>query len=126
MKNVPGPAEAAALVRCFHESAIGDRINLWQNVRVQIGGARACAYQEDARNSSIDTTAKVYPIRVTADHFFCGMVASYPPGPNCSVTHVTHGKGTCVKSPFGDRGCSFDTLSEADANVPALPKPRTC
>jgi hypothetical protein len=115
--HVPSGPEAAALSQCYKESAGNDFAALLENVQVQIGGSRPYSARADGRNAGIDTTAKVYPIRVQADYYGCAKSNNF-----CMVSHFRDAEGTCVKSTFGDWGCSFN-LASPDPEKVQKPKP---
>lgn len=122
--HVPSEAEAAALAQCATESggesgAFRPMIYLWQNVHVQMGTSRPYAYNADSHNSTIDTTAKVYPIRVTADHFAC------TGKPTCMTSHADAAEGICFKTTFGDWHCNFSQVFGVTKSDVELPPPTT-
>ncbi|MDB5722530.1 MAG: hypothetical protein JWP15_3148, partial [Alphaproteobacteria bacterium] len=59
----------AAPVQCASENATRDMLSLWENVRVEMGGARPYQYNSDSSNNDIDTTAEVHPIQVSAGSY---------------------------------------------------------
>ena len=118
--HVPSATEAAALSQCYLERETHDFILLWQNLHVQIGGARAYAYNVDSHSSDIDTTAKVYPIRATGNHYICGKGDK-----TCTVEHATDSPGTCFKTTFGDWSCSFSFSFNTDPTKTQQPLPTT-
>jgi hypothetical protein len=117
MKHVPSALEAGALAQCYSEKKTSNQMYLWQNVQVQMGSARAYAYESDSRNEAIDTTAKVYPIRVTADRYVCTGDST------CSVQHTSDGPGTCTKTTLGDWSCSFSQVYGLESNTTKKPVP---
>ena len=118
VKHLPSPDEAAALSQCYSERVTGGYIGLLQNVSVQIGAPRPYIYNSDSYNANIDTTAKVYPIRGTADAYTCTGNST------CLVYHVTNGPGACIKTTFGDWSCSF-SRSNPDPGSTNMPLPLT-
>ena len=118
VKHLPTPDEAAALSQCFSERVTSGYIGLLQNVTVQIGAPRPYIYNSDSFNADIDTTAKVYPIRGTADAYTCTGNST------CGVYHVTNGPGSCIKTTFGDWNCSF-SRSNPDPGSTNKPLPMT-
>ena len=122
--HVPSEAEAAALAQCATETggeagAFRPMIYLWQNVRVQMGKSRPYAYNADSHSPSIDTDAKVYPIRVTADHLSC------TGKPTCMTSHADNSEGTCYKTTFGDWQCHFSQVFGVTSSPVELPAPTT-
>lgn len=124
VSHVPSEAEAAALAQCRTESggesgAFRPMIYLWQNVRVQMGTSRPYAYNADSHNTSIDTTSKVYPIRVTGDQLSC------TGKPTCLTSHADKSEGTCYQTTFGDWQCHFDQVFGVTKSDVELPAPTT-
>lgn len=121
--HLPSEIEAAALVQCATErggeaGASVPLLYLFQNVHVQMGKSRPYAYNADSGLSSIDTEARVYPIRVTADHMSC------TGEPTCRTSHMDNSEGTCYKTTFGDWKCTFS--ADIDFNSPLRsPAPQT-
>jgi hypothetical protein len=123
VKHVPSETEAAALIQCATEKggepgAFDPLIYLWQNVHVQMGTSRSYAYNSDSHNNSIDTTAKVYPIRVTGDQLSC------TGQPTCKAAHADNSEGSCYQTTFGDWQCYSDFFGVADTGA-ELPRPTT-
>jgi hypothetical protein len=124
VKHLPSEAEAAALAQCGTENggeagAFRPMIYLWQNVRVQMGTSRPYAYNADSHNSSIDTTSKVYPIRVTGDQLSCTGKAT------CMTSHADNAEGICYQTTFGDWHCSFSQVFGVTKSQVELPAPTT-
>lgn len=124
VRHVPSEAEAAALVQCATEKggeagAFRPMIYLWQNIRIQMGTSRPYAYNADSHNSSIDTTSKVYPIRVTGDQLSCTGKAT------CLTSHADNSEGICYKTTFGDWKCSFSQVFGVTKSQVDLPPPTT-
>jgi hypothetical protein len=122
--HVPNEAEAAALAQCGTENggesgAFQPMIYLWQNLKVQMGGSRPYAYNADSHSTSIDTTAKVYPIRVTGDQLSC------TGKPTCLTSHADKAEGTCYKTTFGDWQCHFSQVFGVTKSDVELPPPTT-
>lgn len=97
--HVPSPAEAGALIQCFQESEDRDGDYLFENLQVRFGGPRPYIYNQDSHLTNIDTTLKVYPIRVTGDWYGCHG------GGKCTVQHFVNQDGACWKTTFGDWNC---------------------
>ena len=122
--HLPNEAEAAGLAQCATESggesgAFRPMIYLWQNLHVQMGGSRPYAYNADSHSTSIDTTAKVYPIRVTGDQLSC------TGRPTCLTSHADKAEGTCYKTTFGDWQCHFSQVFGLTKSDVELPVPTT-
>ncbi len=122
--HLPNEAEAAALAQCATESggesgAFRPMIYLWQNLKVQMGGSRPYAYNADSHSTSIDTEAKVYPIRVTGDQLSC------TGAPTCLTSHADKAEGTCYKTTFGDWQCHFSQVFGITKSDVELPPPTT-
>ena len=122
--HVPNEAEAAALAQCASESggeagSFRPMIYLWQNMHVQMGGSRPYAFKADSHHSSIDTEAKVYPIRVTGDQLSC------TGKPTCMTSHADKSEGVCYKTTFGDWQCSFSQVFGVTKSAVELPAPTT-
>jgi hypothetical protein len=97
------------LAQCYKDKQVSDIMFLWQSVHVQMGTSRPYAYNADSGNADIDTTAKVYPIRVSADRYGCSSDST-----TCSVAHFSNALGTCIKTTFGDYSCSFSSVTDED------------
>ncbi|WP_425147451.1 hypothetical protein [Deinococcus sp.] len=122
--HVPTETEAAALAQCATENggepgAFDPLIYLWQNVRVQMGKSRPYAYNADSHSTSIDTEARVYPIRVTGDQLSC------TGKPTCMTRHADNAEGTCYKTTFGDWQCYFSQVFGVTKSSVELPVPKT-
>ena len=122
--HVPTETEAAALAQCATESggeagAFVPLIYLWQNVRVQMGKSRPYAYNADSHSTSIDTEARVYPIRVTGDQLSC------TGKPTCMTSHADNAEGTCYKTTFADWQCYFSQVFGVTKSNVELPAPKT-
>lgn len=124
VNHLPSEAEAVALVQCATENggeagAFRPMIYLWQNVHVQMGTSRPYAYNADSHSTSIDTTSKVYPIRVTGDQLSCTGKAT------CMTSHADKSEGTCYKTTFGDWNCHFSQVFGVTKSQVELPAPTT-
>lgn len=122
--HLPSETEAAALVQCATEKggepgAFRPMIYLWQNVHVQMGTSRPYAYNADSHSNSIDTTSKVYPIRVTGDQLSCTGQAT------CMTSHADKAEGTCYKTTFGDWNCYFSQVFGVTKSQVEMPAPTT-
>ena len=84
-----------------------------------MGTSRPYAYNADSHSTSIDTTAKVYPIRVTADLLDCHKEST------CSTSHADKSEGTCYKTTFGDWQCYFSQVFGVTKGAVDLPPPTT-
>ena len=118
VKHKPSEAEAAAMSQCAKENATNEMLLLWQNVQVQMGGSRPYAYNSDSHYNNIDTTAALYPIRVTGDVYACGREST-----TCVVQHATNSDGACYRTTFGDWNCWFGGLDTLDPSSTNLPHP---
>lgn len=122
--HVPSETEAGALAQCATESggapgAFVPLIYLWQNLRVQMGKSRPYAYNSDSDNATIDTEARVYPIRVTGDQLSC------TGNPTCMTRHADNAEGICYKTTFGDWQCNFNQVFGVTKSTVELPAPKT-
>lgn len=122
--HLPSTAEAAALAQCATENggeagAFRPMIYLWQNLQVQMGGSRLYMYNADSHSTGIDTTAKVYPIRVTGDQLSC------TGRPTCLTRHADQAEGTCYKTMFRDWHCYFSQVFGVTDSKVELPAPLT-
>lgn len=112
--SVPTVAQIPALIQCQRESKSPYSIYLLSNIKVQAGGFRAYSQFQDGYATSIDTSAKVMPIRGSLVQWLCSQDRDKP-GANCSRKSEPKAEGTCWKTTFGDWKCSM-----LDANDAAL------
>lgn len=97
--HVPSEAEAGALIQCQQEREDREGDYLFQNLQIRMSTPRPYIYNQDSHLTNIDTTLKLYPIRVTGDWYGCRG------GATCTVQHFTNSEGSCWKTTFGDWQC---------------------
>jgi hypothetical protein len=118
--HVPSAAEAGALIQCGQEKEDRDGDYLFQNLQIRMSAPRAYIYNQDSHLTNIDTTLKLYPIRVTGDWYGCHGRAT------CTVQHITNGEGSCWKTTFGNWQCYTSAGYEPrDPNETQKPGPTT-
>ena len=120
MTHPPTAVEAGALIQCGQENEDRDGDYLFQNLQIRMGAARPYIYNQDSHFTNIDTTLKLYPIRVTGDWYGCHGRAT------CTVQHFTDQDGACWKTTFGDWKCHTSAGYQArDPNETQQPGPTT-
>jgi len=107
--RVPNASQAAALVQCTMESQNSQGITLMQDVKVEMGDARAFIAGTDDYWESIDRSAKVYPLEGSQTLYQCAQVDDviHTKGKNCTVSPWTTSEGRCWKTTFGDWKCNM-------------------
>lgn len=117
--SLPSPAQAAALLQCNAEVKEATNITLWENVRVEIGGAQPYNFNAHSRLTGVDTAAKVYPIRGSYLYWNCDTISSYNRGANCHSVDFRNATGYCWPTTFGDWQCAMSgTGDPAKSNLP--------
>ena len=109
LMTVPNANQAAALVQCSLESdstgSATPQLTLTTDVRVEIAAGRVYI-PEINTPSSIDPSAKVYPIRGQGTLWQCGDPSFWGVGTNCTKYMSTRDSdGECYKTTFGDWQC---------------------
>lgn len=104
--SVPTVAQIPALIQCTFEQKTAYDISLVTNIKVQTGGFRAYSQFQDGYATSIDTSAKVMPIRGSMVQWLCSQDRDNP-GANCSRVVKPQAEGECWKTTFGDWKCSM-------------------
>jgi hypothetical protein len=111
--STPTAAQIPALIQCGFEYETSSAIALMTDIKVQTGGFRAYSPTLDANASSIDTAAKVMPIRGSMVQWNC-TTAKFNPGTNCSRINKTQAEGKCWKTTFGDWKCGMSDSYHID------------
>ena len=115
----PSPEQAAALLQCRSESITEGEVSLWEKVRVQIGGPQAYNERTHAFLTSVDTTAKVYPIQGSYISYRCIRIKDSEKGKNCVTVTQPTASGFCWPTTFGTWDCVMSgSRSEVVPNQP--------
>lgn len=118
--SVPTVAQIPALMQCQMESKTPYNITLITNIKVQAGGFRAYSSFADGYATSIDTNAKVMPIRGSMVQWLCSQDRDNP-GANCERIVKPQAEGKCYKTTFGDWKCGMTDLSHIDMEYKLAP-----
>ena len=135
VRSKPNTQEIEALVRCTFEGKTGSRITLVEDIKVQTGGTRAYNQFSDGYATSIDTDAKVMPIRGSMTTYQCNKLSKFTKaqdGPyyvenanrNCLVVKQPNAEGKCYKTTFGDWKCSMQESIGPENYLADQPPPR--
>ena len=109
----PSAAQAAVLVQCSTESdssgSATPLLTLTTEVNVEMGAPREYIPGINTP-SSIDPSARVYPIRGKGILWQCMPIAESTAGQNCmNYPPVAPASGECFKTTFGDWECQMGT-----------------
>ena len=105
----PSVAQAAVLVQCTMDSVSPTGLGLFQDVKIDLGGARPFVYWTDAGLESIDLKAQVYPLQGSYTGYFCTLSSASlnGAGENCIKSVVTKATGWCWKTAFSEWKCKM-------------------
>jgi hypothetical protein len=105
----PSAAQAAVMVQCTMEGLSPTGLQLFQDVKLEMGAPRPFVYNTDAGLDGIDLKAQVYPLRGSYTGYFCTKWGGtlVPIGHNCVVSVVSTAQGACWKTSFGDYQCKL-------------------
>ncbi|MGD0346419.1 MAG: hypothetical protein ABSA85_06660 [Terracidiphilus sp.] len=120
----PSAEQAAVMVQCTMEGLSPTGLQLFQDVKLEMGAPRAFIYNSDAGLAGIDTNAQVYPLRGSYTGYFCTKWGGslVPIGHNCVVSAVPTAEGQCWKTSFGDWSCK---MQGGAPQMTAGPGPKT-
>ncbi len=118
--SVPTVAQIPALIQCTFEQKTAYDMTLITNIKVQTGGFRAYNQFQDGYATSIDTSAKVMPIRGSMVQWLCSQDRDNP-GANCSRVVKPEAEGKCWKTTFGDWKCSMLDTKHIDLEYRLAP-----
>ncbi len=133
VKSQPNEQEMKMLIRCKFEKKTNDHITLLEDIKVESGKTRAYSQFLDGYATSIDTDAKVLPIRGSLISYQCNVITKLPAHPsvydvdntgkNCMVVKQPHAEGKCYKTTFGDWWCGMQELVDPSLFVINQPPP---
>lgn len=120
----PSAELAVVMVQCTMEGLSNIGLQLFQDVKVEMGAPRPYNGYSDAGLAGIDTNAQVYPLRGSYTGYFCTKWGGtlVPIGHNCVVSAVPAADGACWKTSFGDWNCK---MQGGAPQVTAGPGPKT-
>lgn len=118
--SVPTVAQIPALIQCESENKSAYNIYLVTNIKVQAGGFRKYSPTLDAYATSIDTDAKVMPIRGSMVTWLCSQDRDNP-GANCAKVNKPQSEGKCFKTTFGDWKCGMSDTNHIDMEYHLAP-----
>jgi hypothetical protein len=118
--SVPTVAQIPALIQCGFESKTAYDISLMTNIKVQAGGFRKYSEFQDGYATSIDTSAKVMPIRGSMVQWLCSQDRDNP-GANCARVNKPQAEGKCFKTTFGDWKCGMSDTNHIDMEYRLAP-----
>ena len=135
VRSQPNTKEIEALIRCKYEKKTSDRIMLVEDIKVQAGGTRAYNQFSDGYATSIDTSAKVLPIRGSLTTYQCDTLSKFSKASvgryyvdntnkNCLVVKQPNAEGKCFKTTFGDWWCGMQELIGPENFLHDQPPPR--
>ncbi|HUO98393.1 MAG TPA: hypothetical protein VMU01_06975 [Rhizomicrobium sp.] len=119
-KGAPNAQQAAQIFRCSTEASVGSYLVLTDNVKLQIGAARA--FTTGDNHTDIDSSKPVYPIRGSWVEYQCANFAMYPAmgADSCRVYDSSNASGVCYQTSFGDWRCHMapKTVNQRPGRVP--------
>jgi hypothetical protein len=127
----PSSDQAKQYVICGLEGVKVDALYLVEDVKVDIGAARAYSVRSEANAGDIDPKFPVYPLRASFNQYQCDReyADSNPQynnvGRNCSVYVEPKAEGKCVKTTFGDWRCAITSrTSNSTTKKLNMPPPK--
>ena len=122
VRSQPNTKEIEALIRCNFEKKMSDRIYLVEDIKVQAGGTRAYNQFSDGYATSIDTNAKVLPIRGSLTTYQCNPLSKFSKAlagryyvdntnESCLISRQPDAEGKRFKTTFGDWWCGMQQLN---------------
>jgi NAD-dependent SIR2 family protein deacetylase len=134
VRSQPNTKEIEAQIRCNTETKTNDRITLVEDIKVESGGLRAYNQFSDGYATSIDTSAKVMPIRGSLTRYQCNQLSKFSKvhttydvdntNKNCLVVKQPKAEGKCYKTTFGDWWCNMQQLVATEDYLMNQPPPK--